>query len=389
MAIELPQTARDMQSAVRGFVTDVVEPVAAQVEATGVVPDSLLKSAAEIGLFGLGIPEQYGGAGTDLLHTVVALEALAHGPGGVTMLIGPSAPAAAICLAGSEEQRLSYLPDLASGRRIAAYALTESEAGSDISAIRTHAARAGSGWVLSGSKLYISRARVASLFVVSAKTRREEGKGGISVFIIEKADGVVVGQDDIQLGLRGSGSAEVHFDNLYVDENRLLGELDQGLDVLKTSLTRARLWASARSIGAMAACLDLTLLHVGTRTQFGRHLGEFQAVRMKLADMATDLAAARLLVYTAAEVLDAGRDGTQETSIAKLFATEAAGRVADTAVQLHGALGVSKGYPIERFFRDVRAYRILDGASDIQRLVISSGLRRHGTADAIYPGRRT
>lgn len=382
----LPDSARDVRDTVRAFVDQKVEPVANEIEETGRIPQHLLDSGAELGLFGLGISERFGGSGENLLTTAVAVEALSHGPGAVTMVMGPSAPAAAIGLSGSADQKDRYLPDLAAGRKIASFSLTESEAGSDAAAIRTRAVRDGDDWVISGTKLYISRAGLAELFLVSAVTDPALGRDGITVFLVDRSPRVRVGKEDVQLGLRGSSSAEVFFDDVRVGPEQVLGTVGKGFEVLKQTLTRARLWAAARSTGAMAACLDLTLTHVGQRVQFGHPLGEFQAVKLKLADMAVDLAAARHLLYSSAQTLDEGGDGIQETSVAKLFATEAAGRVADMAVQLHGAMGVSREYPVERFYRDVRAYRILDGASDIQRLVIASGLRRRGAGRSLVPG---
>jgi alkylation response protein AidB-like acyl-CoA dehydrogenase len=388
MTFVVSQEAQAVRDAVRTFVARVAEPAAAEMERTNAIPDSVLRAGADVGLFGLGIPEEYGGAGTDLLTTVVALEALCEGPNAVSMVMGPSAPAAALVMAGTDEQRQKYLPSLAAGEVIASFALTESEAGSDAAAIRTRAVERDGQFVISGSKIYIGRASLAGLFLVSAVTDPGRGAAGISVFLVESSDRVGIGSPDLQMGLRGSGGAEVHFDDVVVPASAMLGQRGAGFDVLKLTLHRARLWAAARSIGASKAALDLSLSHVAQRKQFGQPLGDFQAVRMRLADMATDLAAARLLVYHAAEVLTQGGDGGQEVSMAKLFATEAAGRITDHAVQLHGGMGVSSEYPVERFARDVRAYRILDGASDIQRLVISSGLRKWGMGKGMVPGAR-
>ena len=383
---QLPETAQSVQDVVREFVRRTVLPVATDIDRTGVIPQEVLRQGAEIGLFGLGIPEEYGGAGTDLVTTVAALEALCEGPNSVSMVMGPSAPAAAICLGGSAEQRDRHLPRLARGDTIASFALTEPEAGSDAASIRTKAVRNGDEWTISGSKIYISRAGMAGLFLVSAVTTPGVGAGGISVFLVDKCDRVVIGQEDRQIGLHGSSSAEVLFDDVVVPDSAMLGVEGAGFDVLKMTLHRARLWAGARSLGAGQACLAMTIQHVKERKQFGKALISFQAVKMRLADMATDLAASRLLVYHAAEALEAGIDASQEVSVAKLFATEAAGRIVDNAVQLHGAMGVSADYPVERFYRDVRAYRILDGASDIQRLVIASGLRKRGEGRSLVPG---
>lgn len=383
---QLSDDATSIAETVREFVRRAVNPAAGEIERTGVIPQAVLKAGADIGLFGLGIPEEYGGVGTDLITTVVALESLCEGPNAVSMVMGPSAPAAAIVMAGTETQKRRYLPRLATGEVIASFALTESEAGSDAAAIRTRARQRGDEYVLSGSKIYIGRASIAGLFLVSAVTDPGRGSDGISVFLVEPNDRLKVGSPDVQLGLRGSAGGEVHLDDVVVPATAMLGERGKGFEVLKLTLHRARLWAGARAIGASTAALDLTLRHVRDRRQFGKALLDFQAVKMRLADMATDLAAARMLVYHAAEVIASGADGGQEVSMAKLFATEAAGRIVDHAVQLHGAMGVSAEHPIERFYRDVRAYRILDGASDIQRLVISSGLRKHGLSGELVPG---
>jgi alkylation response protein AidB-like acyl-CoA dehydrogenase len=383
---QLPETVRAVRDLVGDFVSRTVQPLADELERTGRIPQEILDRGAEIGLFGLGIPEEYGGSGNDPMTTVVALEALCEGPNAVSMVLGPSAPSAAIAMAGTEDQRQHYLPRLARGEIIASFALTEPEAGSDAAAIRTRAVRDGDSWVLSGEKIYIGRAAVAGVFLVSAVTDPGQGADGITVFLVDAGQGVRVGRADQHLGLHGSAGASVHFDNAVVPDSAVLGSVGKGFSVLKLTLHRARLWAGARSLGAATAALNLAVEHVRRREQFGKPLLDFQAVKVRLADMATELAAARMLVYHAAEVITDGKDAGQEVSIAKLYATEAAGRIVDQALQLHGGMGVSAEYPLERFYRDVRAYRILDGASDIQRLVIASGLRRNGVGRGLVPG---
>lgn len=382
----ISEDARAIQEVVREFVSRSVVPVADEIENSGRIPVKVLEQGAEIGLFGLGIPEEYGGSGTDLMATVLALEALCEGPNAVSMVMGPTAPAAAIVENGTEEQRAGYLPRLATGEIIASFALTEPEAGSDAAAIRTRAVLDGDDWVITGEKIYIGRAAVAGLFLVSAVTDPTKGAEGITVFLVDSDSHVRVGPEDAQLGLRGAAGAPVHFDSARVPASAVLGDVGGGFAVLRSTLQRARLWAGARSLGAANAALDLATRHVARREQFGKPLISFQAVKVRLADMATELAAARLLVYHAAEVLAQGRDASQEVSVAKLYATEAAGRIVDQALQLHGGMGVSAEYPLERLYRDVRAYRILDGASDIQRLVISSGLRKNGIGRGLVPG---
>jgi acyl-CoA dehydrogenase len=383
---QIPDTAKAVQEVVRDFVARTVNPLADEMERSGRIPQEILRKGAGIGLFGLGIPEEFGGTGTDLMTTVLALEALCEGPNAVSMVMGPTAPAAAIVATGTDKQRRRYLPRLASGEVIASFALTEPEAGSDAAAIRTRAVRHGDGWLINGEKIYIGRAAVAGLFLVSAVTDPSKGVEGITVFLVEAGDNVRVGKEDDQLGLRGAAGAPVHFDDVEITDSAVLGTVGGGFAVLRSTLHRARLWAGARSLGAANGALNLATKHVAQRKQFGQPLINFQAVKIRLADMATELAAARLLVYHAAEVLADGKDASQEVSIAKLYATEAAGRIVDTAVQLHGGMGVSAEYPLERLYRDVRAYRILDGASDIQRLVISSGLRKHGVGHGVIPG---
>lgn len=387
MDFSLPQSALEIGKTIRRFVADDVEPCAREIERTGHIPERILRKGAELGLYGLGISEEYGGVGASLLVSAVAMEALSHGPGAATIMMGPSAPAAAIMLAGTEEQKSRFLPGLATGQMLAAFCLTEAGAGSDAAAIQTRAVRRGDRWLINGSKLYISRARYAGLFLVSTITDPEKSaNSGMTVFTFEKRPGVGIGKTDEQLGLRGSGSAEVNFQDCEVTEADVLGEVGGGFGILRLVLARARLWAAARAVGSIARCLEMSNEFTQHREQFGQKLGEFQGVKFKLADIAVDLAAARMLTYHAAGLLDRGVDARHEAAVAKLFATEAAGRAADMAVQLHGAMGVSRDYPVERFYRDVRAYRILDGVSDIQRLVIARGVQRRGLGTAVVPG---
>ena len=387
MQHELPEELAQFKDSLRRFVAEEIEPRAAVIEQTNDVPQELLSKAAELGLFGLSIPEQYGGAGESELASCVALEALSHGPGGVTFFLAPSAPAAAIRLAGNEDQRRKFLPQLARGETYSAFCLTEAAAGSDAAGIKTRAERRGDRWIINGSKLWISRARRAGIFLVSAVTDPgKRGKGGITIFVMEKRPGINVGKADRLLGVAGSGSAEVSFQDCEASDADVLGTVGGGFEVLKFILGRARLWASARAVGVCARALEISLAHAATRVQFGKKLGEFEGVKIKLADMTTDLYASRLLVYRAAELYDAGLDPVQEVSIAKLFSTEAAGRAADNAIQIHGAMGLSQEYYVERLYRDCRAYRILDGTSDIQRLMISSNVQRRGIGDAMAPG---
>lgn len=387
MTIQLPPEMLHFRDTVRRFVREEVEPHAETIERTNLLPDSVFAKARELGLFGLSIPEEYGGLGTSDVASSVALEAMSHGPGGATFYVAPSAPAAAIRLAGRDDQRKKFLPGLASGEQFAAFCLSEAGAGSDAGGIKTRAVRRNGKWSISGTKLWISRAATASVFLVSAVTDPEKrGKGGITVFVLDKRKGINIGRVDWQMGGRGSGSAEVIFDECEAADDEVLGEVGAGMEALKFILGRARLWAAARAVGVISRALELSLEHADNRVQFGQKIGEFQLVKEKIANMAADLYTGRLLLYQAAELFDAGIDAAQEAAYAKLFASEAGFRAADSAVQIYGAMGVAFGLPAERLFRDVRAYRILDGTSDIQRLMIASRVQRRGPGDTVAPG---
>lgn len=387
MPLRLPEDIRQVRETIRAFVDDVVLPHASAIDATNEVPEEIFDKARELGLFGFSIPENYGGLGTSELMSSVALEEMSRGPGGLTFFIAPSAPAAAINLVGRDDQKDRYLPDLAGGRRYAAFCLSEAGAGSDAAGIKTRAVRKDGGWSISGTKLWISRAAKAGVFLVSAVTDPEKGaKGGITVFLIDKRKGINVGKPDWQMGGRGSGSAEVNFDECFAADDEVLGQVGYGFEALKFILGRARLWAAARGVGVVARAAELSLEHAENRQQFGKKIGEFQAIKHKIADMSSDLYIGRLLLYQAAVLFDEGKDAAQEAAYAKLFCSEAAGRAADAAIQIHGAMGVSQEFGVERLYRDCRAYRIMDGTSDIQRGMIASRVQRTGLGETLAPG---
>ncbi|OQM76047.1 acyl-CoA dehydrogenase family protein [Manganibacter manganicus] len=387
MVLRLPEEVRQIRDTVRAFVDDIVQPRAAEIDRANEIPEEILDKARELGLFGFSIPEAYGGLGESELASSVALETMSHGPGGVTFFVAPSAPAAAINLVGRPDQKDRYLPDLAAGKRYAAFCLSEAGAGSDAAGIKARAVRKGGRWSISGTKLWISRANKAGVFLVSAVTDPDKGaKGGITVFLLDKRKGIKVGKQDWQLGGRGSGSAEVHFDECEASDDEVLGEVGYGFNALKFILGRARLWAAARGVGVISRAAELSIAHAETRQQFGKKIGEFQAIKHKIADMTADLYTARLLLYQAAMLFDEGKDAAQEAAYAKLFCSEAAGRAADSAVQIHGAMGVSQEFGVERLYRDCRAYRILDGTSDIQRGMIASRVQRVGLGHTLAPG---
>ncbi len=381
MDFTVPEEVELLRQTVRDFVEKEVEPRAEQIDREAKIPQSLLTLAAELGLFGLSIPPEYGGAGFGELGSVVALEELSRTNGAVSMVICPTAPAATIALAGTEAQKQKYLPPLARGERLASFCLTEPSAGSDAAGIRTTAVQKDGKFILNGTKLYISRAAIADTFIVTAVTDPvRRAKGGITVFVVERSfPGFSIGSKDDEMGLRGSESAEVIFQDCEVPAENVVGVVGGGPDVMRKILDRARLWAAARALGASRRILELCVQYATLREQFGKRIGAFQAIRLKLADMATWIHAGQFMVYHVAWKIDRGENAVQEASMAKLFCSEAAGRIADLGVQIHGAMGFVKPTPVERFYRDVRAYRILDGTSDIQRLIIAGKLlRSHG-----------
>jgi acyl-CoA dehydrogenase len=385
--LRLPEDVIQLRNTIRGFVDEVIEPQAALIDRTNEIPDDIFVQARELGLFGFSIPETYGGLGESELVSSVALETLSRGPGGVTFYIAPSAPAAAINLVGREDQKQKYLPGLAAGERFPAFCLSEAGAGSDAAGIKTKAVRENGKWKITGTKIWISRAVKSDIFLVSAVTDPSKGtKGGITIFLIDKRPGIQVGKPEWQLGGRGSGSAEVHFEGVEASDDEVLGDIGYGFDALKFILGRARLWAAARAVGVIWKAADLSIAHAENRQQFGKKIGEFQSIKHKIADMSADLYTARMLLYQAAEIFDEGRDAAQEAAYAKLFCSEAAGRAADAAIQVHGAMGVSQEFSVERLFRDARSYRILDGTSDIQRSMIASRVQRIGMGEGIAPG---
>ena len=387
MTISLPEEAIQLREVLRKFVDDIIEPRAEEIDSTNDIPEEIFDRAREIGLFGLSIPEKYGGIGENELISSVALETLSRGPGGPAIYLAPSAPAAAIRLAGTDEQREKYLPTLARGEEYAAFCLSEAGAGSDAAGIKTRAVRHGDKWIINGSKLWISRSTKSGIFLIAAVTDPEKrAKGGITTFIVERRPGIKVGKQDSLLGLRGGGGAEVIFEDCEASDNEVLGEVGYGFDALKLILGRARLWAAARATGIIVRALELSVQYAKERVQFGKPIGEFQAIKLKLADMASDLYISRMLVYQAAALCDAGKDPAIEAAYAKLFAGQAACRAADMAVQIHGAMGLAKEYCVERLYRDARAYRILDGTDDIQRLIIASRVRREGEGGTLAPG---
>jgi acyl-CoA dehydrogenase len=373
----LSQEVRLLCDEVRRFIRDEVEPRSRWIEEHDTIPEDLLQKAREMGLFGLTIPEDYGGSGLDLAGKCAIEEEMGKTNYGFATVIGnhTGISTTGIVALGSAQQRARYLPRMATGEWIGSFALTEPQAGSDPAALRTTAVRKGDRYVLNGEKIFITNAGLAHVFTVMAVTDRAQGIRGISAFVVERDfPGFSVGRNELKMGMHGCTTAPLGFNDCEVPVENLLGAEGMGyVQALKT-LTAGRVTVSARCVGMMdhliARCADYMKL----RTQGGRKLAEYQGLQWMLADMSVARDAARLLSQRAIETLLRGERGTMEASAAKLFSTEALAKVADCAVQIHGGMGYMRETGIETVYRDARIVRIYEGTSEIQRNIIAAQL---------------
>lgn len=363
-----------VRETVRRFVEKEVKPVASRMDHQGIFPRELVRRLAGIGLMGACVPQPYGGAGMDFLSYVLALEEIskAWAALGVILTVNNSLVCDPIVRFGSEPQKRKYLPRLASGELLGCYALTEPCAGSDAGAIQTRARKVPGVYVLNGSKIFITNGREAGLAVVFAVTAPEQAKKGISAFLVEKgAPGFQVGKIEEKLGLRASDTAELVFQDCAVAEENLLGREHEGLKIALATLDGGRLGVAAQALGIAQGCLEESLRYSRERRQFGRPIGDFQAIQWMLADMAMEIEAARLLTYRAAWMRERGKKVTREAAQAKLVSSEGANRAAYKALQIFGGYGYLRDFPVERFYRDARITTLYEGTSEIQRLVIA------------------
>ncbi len=377
MRIELTEEQRLIHQTVREFARAELRPHAARWDREGHFPLDLVPRLAALGLWGLMVPADYGGAGLDTVSAMLAIEAVAWGDAGIGLSVAShnSLCTGHILQFGSPEQKRRYLPRLARGDILGAWCLTEPVAGSDAGAIQTRAVRRGGGWVLSGTKVFVTQGSVAGVYVVMAVTDPSAGRRGISAFIVERdAPGLRVGKKEDKLGVRSSDTAEVVLEDCEVPADALIGEEGDGHRQAMRVLERGRIGIGALAVGIGRAALDDSLAYARQRTAFGKPLVEHQAIQFMLADMATELDAAWLLVLRAAQLVDLGQPFRREASMAKLFASEAAARAATRAVQIHGGYGFIKDYPVERYYRDVKLTEIGEGTSEIQRIIIAKSL---------------
>lgn len=365
------------QKTVREFCEKEIKPIASKIDKEEYFPKDLYKKMGKIGLMGMTVPQKYGGAGIDRISYMIALEEISRvcGSTGITIEAHNSLGLGHIYEKGTEKQRKKYLPTLTTGKAIAAWALTEPNAGSDASATQTTAVLDGNEWVINGTKQFITSGDIAEVTTVMAMTDKSQGAKGISAFIVEKdTPGFKVGQLEDKLGLRGSHTAELVFDNCKIPKENLLGELGKGFVGAMNILDRGRTAIGAMSVGIARGAFEDALEYAKQRQQFGKPIGKNQAIQWMLADMATEIDAARLLVYRAAYLEDQNVRFTKEASMAKLFASEIAMRTTVKAIQIYGGNGYMRKYPLERYYRDIKLCTIGEGTSEVQRMVIARQL---------------
>jgi acyl-CoA dehydrogenase len=380
--LDLPENLRLILDTVRRFVKRDLEPISRQVEEEDRIPDEVVQKMRELGLFGLTIPEEYGGLGLGALGECLVYEELSKTNACFRTRVATNngIGSLGILLDGTDQQRRRYLPRLASGEWTACFALSEPEAGSDAANIQTTAERRGEGWVLNGTKIYVTNGDVADMATVLAVTDRERrAHGGITAFLVERdSPGYSIGTIEKKMGIHGTHTCELIFDDCQVPEESVVGGevgVGRGFKTAMRVLDRGRLSQGAVALGGAQRLLELSLEHARQRVQFGKPIARFQAVQFMLADMATEIYAGRQMLYHAARLRDErGEAVTREASMVKLFCSEMAGRVADKAVQIHGGMGYMREVPVERFYRDLRLTRIFEGTSEIQRLIIAREL---------------
>jgi alkylation response protein AidB-like acyl-CoA dehydrogenase len=367
----------EIRRTVREFADREVAPVAAELERRGEFPHDIIRRAAELGLMGVPYPEDLGGTGLDSLAYAITIEELARASGSVAIIVSAhtSLGCNPIYLAGTDDQKERFLRPMASGEVIGAYGLTEADAGSDSRGTRTRARRDGDEWVLTGSKRFITNAGVAGTYIVTAVTEREAGSGRISAFIVPAdAPGFSIGRMEEKMGLHASNTGELLFDECRIPADNLLGAEGEGDKLFLQTLDGGRIGIGAMALGLAQAAYEAASAYAKERRQFDRPIGAFQGVAFMVADMATQIDAARLMVYRAAWLKDRGKPFSTEAAMAKLFASEVSRQVTNDAVQVHGGYGYVSEYNVERYLRDAKLTEIGEGTSQIQRLVIARNL---------------
>jgi alkylation response protein AidB-like acyl-CoA dehydrogenase len=373
----LTEDQEQLRKEIREFAHREIAPNVSRWDEASEFPAEVVQALGRMGLLGVIFPVEYGGSGLGYVDYVLAIEELSAVDGSIGIIVAAHNSLATnhIFVAGNEEQRRKYIPRLASGEWLGAWGLTEPGSGSDAGGARTSAVRTGGGWLLNGNKTFITNGHYADAAVVIAVTDRDKGVHGLSAFVVEKGTpGFRAGKKENKLGLRASDTSELIFEDCEIPAENLLGAEGAGFVDSMRILDGGRISIAALSLGMAKGALEATLRYVKERRQFGKSIAEFQGIQWKLADMATELDAARLLTHRAAVMKDAGLKTTMESSMAKLKAGEVAVKICDEAVQLHGGYGFIKDYPVEKFYRDVKLCTIGEGTSEIQRMVIAREL---------------
>ncbi|MCZ0875197.1 acyl-CoA dehydrogenase family protein [Peribacillus sp. AS_2] len=375
MTITLTKEMQQMKEMIRNFVEREVEPFAIQIEEEDAIPEHLVEKAKDLGLFGISIPEQYGGIGLNAVGKATVLEQLGRTHNGFVSLISAHTGIGSTGLVklASEHLKNKYLPEMAAGTKIGAFALSEPGAGSDATNLATCAEKKGDYWVMNGTKHFITNGPIADVYTVFALTDKDKGaKGGITAFLVERDfPGLTVGKKDKKMGLRGSYTSQVIFEDCIIPEENVIGEVGMGYISALKILGEGRVGLAARAVGSSGKLIELSAKYAKERIQFGKPIADNQAIQWMLADMATETEAARALTMMAAQKIDEGKKVIKEASMAKLFASDVFNRVADKAVQIHGGMGYMAEYPVERFYRDARITKIYEGTNEIQRLIIA------------------
>lgn len=373
----LTEDQRLVQDMARAFAQQQLKPMAAERDRSGTPPLDALKAMGELGLLGMTVAEEWGGAAADVLSYVLALEEVAAGDGGIStiMSVNNSPVCAAVETYGTAEQKNRFLKRLARGEMLGAFCLTEPHAGSDASSLRTKAVRDGDGWRISGVKQFITSGSIADVAMVFAVTDPAAGKRGISCFLVTTdSAGWTVASIEKKLGQRSSDTCQILLEDVFVPADLMLGREGQGYKIALANLESGRIGIAAQAVGMARAAFEAALAYAKEREAFGTAIINHQAVSFRLADMATQIEAARHLVHNAARLKDAGLPCLKEASMAKLFASEMAEKVCSQAIQIHGGYGYLQDFPVERIYRDVRVCQIYEGTSDVQRLVIGRAL---------------
>lgn len=377
MDFELTEEQIMIQEMAHDFAEKEIKPKAPELDKTERHPTEIIQKMAELNLMGIAIPDTYGGGGADVVSYVLALEEISWGCAsvGVIMSVNNSLVCDPIYTFGTEEQKKKFLTPLASGKKLGCFGLTEPEAGSDAAAQKTTAILQGDFWIINGKKNFITNGNVADYCVLMAMTDRSKGYKGISSFIVDcQTPGFSVGVVEKKLGIKASGTAELILEDCRIPKENLLGEVGQGFYLAMNTLDGGRIGIAAQANGIAKAALEAAIAYSKTRTQFGNPISKFQAIQWMIADMATELEAARLLTLRAAFLKDHKQRYEKEAAMAKLFASETANRIATKALQIHGGYGYIQEYNVERHFRDARITEIYEGTSEIMRLVIANNI---------------